>query len=78
MNHCERDGLYSRISQQFYGIKNIYVKSLFHTELCQLKKARKTLVVKPIASSSYFNNCTGGKSAKTNGCLIIRTISPTL
>ena len=59
MNHCGRDGFYSRISQQFYGItKHICPIFVSYCELCQLKKAKKplkSLVVKPIASSSYLS-----------------------
>ena len=58
-NHLGRTPLYKRISRLFHGItERICQIFVSHCEVCQLKKSRKSvksLVIKPISSSSYLS-----------------------
>ena len=54
-----RDGLYKALSQKYYGVtKSVCQIFTSQCEICQLKrhkKPMKSLVVKPISSSSYLS-----------------------
>ena len=58
-NHSGRTGLYKRTSSELHGVtEKICQLFVSHCRICQLKISRKSiksLVVKPIASSSYLS-----------------------